>query len=114
MHEAGGQKKLGLGIEPMIEADLESGAEEEVTDQNRSEIEGEALAKGGRAAKGNLLNHGAEGDQTAIRVAREPGLVRIERKYVILLEVTIREVQERCDWANGSRHLFKGGELALR
>lgn len=90
----------------MIEANLEGRSKEEVAGLQGADVEAETLAEGCRAAKRDFLNDRGERDGSAIRVAREPGLVRIERKYVILLEVTIREIQESCYWTEGLRHLL--------
>jgi hypothetical protein len=89
-----GEEELRLGVEPVVEPDLDRRAEEEIAHGEGAEVEREALAESGGAAKGNLLHDGRKWHHTALRVAGEPGSLGGERKEIIILDVTAGEVQQ--------------------
>jgi hypothetical protein len=95
-------EKLCLGIEPVSEAYLEHGTEEEIAHEKGTEVEGEALAECSGASIGEFLDNGCKRECAAFRVACEPRGVRIQGEKVILLEITIREVQESFNSSNGA------------
>ena len=81
----------------MTQFDFQKGSKEEVAVTERADVKTEALPEVCRTTKEGRLYIRGETDEFSLSVSREPTVSCSKGVEVILLGVTIREIQERCN-----------------